>query len=147
MKQNKKKKSIFISTLLQILWDTIQLIISIVNIFYVVLFLCFRQENDFEDENQALEAMNVITYLFFGADILFNLNRGIYEDGIIQRKRSEIVRHYLRNGFATDLIVYLGFQLWRSSHNFEYLSLTILFKIKNILTTIENMVELINLKY
>ena len=81
----------------------------------------------------------------YGLDILFNLNRAIYDQGMIQMNRSALLKHYLKDEFLLDFVVFVATILWSGNENLKILALLVLCKIVRIQSTIDNFTEMMNL--
>ena len=80
--------------------------------FLIALGFLIPIESAFYGEDQSLsEILSKIALSVFTIDILFNLNTGIYIEGILVKHRSKFIKHYLKFWFWIDLVSTIPFEL------------------------------------
>ena len=71
----------------------------------------------------SFEYAEKITSLFFGTDILINLNTGFYHKGHLNTTRSKILHHYLKRTLIYDTLFMFPFFLLPVNINLYYFAL------------------------
>lgn len=119
---------------IKILWDICHLIIIVFWFFYIPLLMAFESVHDQEYSQQY--KISFLTSLFLIGDLLINFNTAYFKNGIVERRRSKILKNYLHTRFSYDLftclpIVFdwifsiysynLGFTDYRSYRPFHYM--------------------------
>lgn len=128
----------------KILWDSILLIILIINIFYIPLEISFTSHSEFSFNKLGIFFDDIPAWIFL-FDVLLKFNLAYYDKGVIVTNRVKIIKNYLNNQFFWDFIVifpyYLSFIL-----SIPYLDVILLLRSNKMINLANNFVEYLNLR-